>query len=338
MRQNAKYDLLSMGRACIDLYANEIGVPFPEIKSFAAYVGGCPANIAVGARRLGLRVAMLSTVGQDPVGDFVLKFLADEDIETRFVRRAPDCRTGAAALAILPPDTFPLVYYRDNAADLQTSIDDVLAAPIADSRALLVSGTGLSRDPSRSATILAAERARAWGTETWIDLDLRADQWHDLRAYGVAIRSLLPLLDVVIGTEDEIRAVILERVDQIAVVDSQVSSASVGGDLDTAIRTVLSHGAQVVVVKRGRQGAYVYEQGRPPIEVPGFPVEVYNTLGAGDAFASGLFYGRSYGWDWYRAARLGNAVGAIVVTRHACANAMPYYDETMAFVQERGGF
>ncbi|MBN1584651.1 MAG: 5-dehydro-2-deoxygluconokinase [Anaerolineae bacterium] len=337
MSQAIKYDLLSMGRACIDLYADEIGVSFPDIKHFSAYVGGCPANIAVGTRRLGLRVAMLSAVGQDLVGEFVLQFLAGEGVETRYVPAKPGYRTGAAALAIEPPDHFPLVYYRDNAADIQLDIDDVLATPIAHSRILLVSGTGLSRDPSRCATILALERARAAGVRTFIDLDLRTDQWADPRAYGVTMRSVLPLLDVVIGTEDEIKAVILQDVAQMSVVDSQVSSADVGGDLDAAIETILGYGPQLLAVKRGRQGAWVFERGHK-IDVPGFPVEIYNTLGAGDAFASGFIYGTLQGWDPFKSARLGNAVGAIVVTRHACANSMPTMDEVMDFIGERGGF
>lgn len=334
----ATYDLISMGRACLDLYANEIGVPFPEIKNFAAYVGGCPANIAVGAHRLGLKVAMLSAVGADPVADFVLKFLADEGIEVRYVSRKPGYRTGAAALAIQPPDRFPLIYYRDNVADIQLSIDDVLAAPIADSRVLLISGTGLSKDPSRVATTLAAEQARAAGTGVFLDLDLRTDQWYDPRAYGVVVRSVLPLVDVVIGTEAEIKAVTLHEAGQMSVADSQVSSADVSGDLDAAIQAILERGPQMLVVKRGRHGASVAERGGPLVDVPGFEVEIYNTLGAGDAFASGFIYGYTKGWDAYKAARLGNASGAIIVTRHGCANFMPYEAETLAFVEEHGGF
>jgi 5-dehydro-2-deoxygluconokinase len=280
---------------------------------------------------------MLSAVGQDPVGDFVLKFLGDEGIETRYVSHKSGYRTGAAALAIQPPDRFPLIYYRDNPADIQLSIDDVLAAPIAESRILLVSGTGLSRDPSRNATILALERARAADVRTVIDLDLRTDQWDDPRAYGVTVRSVLALLDVVIGTEDEIKAVTLQDVTQMSVVDSQVSSADISGDLDAAIQTILDVGPQMLVVKRGRQGAWVFERGQR-MDVPGFPVQIYNTLGAGDAFASGLIYGILQGWDGTKAARFGNAVGAIVVTRHACANAMPTLDEVLAFVRDRGGF
>ena len=144
------FDILLMGRSSIDLYANEIGAPFPEIKSFAAYVGGCPTNISVGTRRLGLRSVLLTAVGADPVGDFLLRFLEQEDVNTKFIPRKPGKRSSAVVLGIEPPDKFPLVFYRDNCADIELSIDDVLAAPIADCRALLVSGTGLSREPSRS--------------------------------------------------------------------------------------------------------------------------------------------------------------------------------------------
>jgi 5-dehydro-2-deoxygluconokinase len=332
------YDLISMGRACLDLYANEIGVPFAEIKNFAAYVGGCPANIVVGVQRLGLKTAMLAAVGDDPVADFVVKFLADEGVDTSFMVRKPGSRTAAAAVAILPPDTFPLVYYRGNPADIKLTIDDALKAPIADARVLLVSGTGLSQEPSRSATIFAAEQAQASGTKVLLDFDLRTDQWYDLRAFGVTIRSLLPLIDVAIGTEDEIKAAMLREVGQVSVVDSQVSGADVAGDLDAAIHMILERGPEVLVIKRGQRGASVFVRGQGAIDVPGFPVEVYNTIGAGDAFASGLIYGYVKGWDWYKAARFGNATGAIVVTRHGCANFMAYEDEALKFVEEHGGF
>src|SRR5438552_8681523 len=157
------YDILAMGRSSIDLYANEIGAPFPDIKSFAAYVGGCPTNISVGTRRLGLRSALLTAVGEDPVGNFILSFLEKEGVVTSFIPRKPGRRTSAVVLGIEPPDKFPLVYYRDNCADIELTIDDVLSTPVAESRLLLVSGTGLSREPSRSATLFAAEQAKAAG-------------------------------------------------------------------------------------------------------------------------------------------------------------------------------
>src|SRR5438445_3756403 len=158
-------DLITMGRSSIDLYANQVGAAFVDIKSFAAYVGGSPTNIAVGARRLGLRTAVLTALGEDPVGDFILKFLKDEGVETKFIPRKPGTRTSAVVLGIEPPDKFPLVYYRDNCADNQLSIDDVLATPLANCRVFELSGTGLSREPSRSATIFAAEQARQAGAK-----------------------------------------------------------------------------------------------------------------------------------------------------------------------------
>ncbi|GAB4431900.1 MAG: hypothetical protein OHK0015_18860 [Chloroflexi bacterium OHK40] len=335
------YDLLSMGRSSIDLYANDIGAPFEAITSFAAYVGGCPTNIAVGARRLGLRTALLTAVGPDPVGAFILGFLRREGVETAYIPTKPGRRSSAVLLGIEPPDRFPLTYYRDNCADIELTIDDVLAAPVAHCRTLLISGTGLSKDPSRSATLFAAEQACAAGATVALDLDFRPDQWHDPRAFGVAIRSALPLVDIVIGTEDELNAALLTDVGAIHLSHSQVSDTRVAGDVDTAVRMLLSYGPHVLLQKRGEHGARVHlrdERGQiEQFDAPGFPVEVANILGAGDAFAAGALYGHLHGWDWRKAARLGNACGAIVVTRHGCANFTPTLAEVMAFVAERGG-
>src|SRR5438105_9689187 len=204
------YDLIAMGRSSIDLYSNDIGAPFEEITSFAAYVGGCPTNISVGTRRLGLRSALLTAVGNDQVGNFILYFLEQEGVDTQFIPRKAGHRSSAVVLGIEPPDRYPLVYYRDNCADIELGIDDVLAAPIADSRALLITGTGLSKEPSRSATLFAAETARQAGTSVALDIDFRPDQWHDTRAFGVTTRLALSLVDVVLGTEDELKAAVGE--------------------------------------------------------------------------------------------------------------------------------
>ncbi|MBI3975551.1 MAG: 5-dehydro-2-deoxygluconokinase, partial [Armatimonadetes bacterium] len=200
------YDVLAIGRSSIDLYSNDIGAPFPQIASFAAYVGGSPTNVSVGVRRLGLRSALLTAVGDDPVGDFIVHFLRGEGVETRFIPTKPGYRSSAVLLGIEPPDRFPLVFYRDNCADIQLTVDDVRAAPVAESRALFITGTGLSRDPGRSATLFAAERASAVGTPVFLDFDLRPDLWHDPRAYGLTVRSALPLVDVAVGTEAEVAA------------------------------------------------------------------------------------------------------------------------------------
>lgn len=329
-----------MGRSSIDLYANDVGAPFEDITSFAAYVGGSPLNIAVGVQRLGLKTSLLTAVGQDKVGDFILAFLQKEGVHTGFIPRKPGHRSSAVVLGIEPPDRFPLVYYRDNAADIELTIDDVLSAGVDQARALEVSGTGLAKEPGRSATFFAAERARAAGKKVFLDIDFRADQWHDPRAFGVNVRALLPLIDVAFGTEEEINAAMLTNPGDLEITEQQISAPVIRGDVEANIQAILAvpSGPDLLVVKRGSHGANLYPRGGVRRDVPGFPVEVYNVLGAGDAFASGFIYGQLLGWDAYRSARLGNACGAIVVTRHGCANFMGYHDEVLAFIEARGGF
>lgn len=336
------YDTLHMGRSSLDLYANDIGVPFTEIKSFAAYVGGSPTNISVGARRLGLKTSLLTGLGEDPVGDFVLDFLIKEGVETKFIPRKIGHRTSAVALGIEPPDKFPLVFYRDNCADIQLTIDDVLAAPINDCRVFQFAGTNLYQEPSRSATMFAAEVAQKAGVEVVLDVDFRPDQWHDPRAFGVAVRSVLANVDIVIGTEDEINAAMLVDVGQMSLTHSQISDTKVTGDIDKAIKAILDLGPKALIQKRGQDGVRIHvkhENSNPDqIDVPGFPVEISNILGAGDAFGGGFLYGYVKGWDWYKSARLGNACGAIVVTKHGCANFTPTMPEVLEFIEKYGGF
>ena len=320
MQTPKTYDLLSMGRVSIDLYANDIGAPFEEITSFAALVGGCPTNISVGTRRLGLKSALLTGVGNDKVGDFVLRFLNREGVDTRFTPVKKGHRTSAVLLGIQPPDHFPLIYYRDNNADIELTIDDVLAAPINDCRVLLISGTGLSKEPSRSATQFAAEQAHKAGAEVILDLDYRPDQWHDARAFGVTTRITLPWVDIAIGTETEIQA------------------ATGATNPAEAVATLLKGVRKAVVFKQGEDGSTVYTTDGGIYSAKPFKIEVLNVLGAGDAYASGFIYGHLQGWDWAKAARMGNATGAIVVTRQGCANDMPYLPETLAFIEQQGGF
>jgi 5-dehydro-2-deoxygluconokinase len=331
-----RFDTFHMGRSSIDLYSNDVGAPFPEITSFAAYVGGSPTNVCVGASRLGLRTALLTGVGDDPVADFVLRFLNENGVDTTYIARKPGHRTSAVLLGIEPPDRFPLVFYRDNCADIELTIDDVLAAPLAEARVFQFAGTNLSREPSRSATLFAAERARESGARVVLDLDFRPDQWHDARAFGVAIRSALPLADLVLGTVDEVNAAVLSEPAQVRLEHSQVSDARVEGDVEAAVERLLAPGPAAVVEKRGADGARVWTS-EDAIDVPGFPVEVQNILGAGDAFAAGFLYGYVNGWDWRKSARLGNACGAIVVTKHGCANFMPTLAEATALADAHGG-
>lgn len=329
-------DLLCMGRSSIDLYSKDLGAPFEEITQFAAYVGGSPTNIAVGARRLGLNSGILTAVGNDPVGQFIIHFLQTEGFDTSFIPVKAERRSSAVLLGIQPPDRFPLVFYRSNNADIALTIDDVLKSPVDQCGLFQFAGTNLSSEPSRSATLYAAEIARKHGAKIVLDIDFRPDQWHDIRAFGVSIRSALHLVDFVIGTEDEFNAAALVDASGVQVTHSQMSDAHVAVQ-GNAVQQMLTAGPSVAVQKTGAKGCQLHFADGSTRDVPGFPVEIVNILGAGDAFGAGLLYGISQGWDWYRSARLGNACGAILVTQHGCAEFMPTMAQVLDFASTYGG-
>ena len=320
MAQHA-FDVLTIGRSSIDLYAHQIGVPLTGVSSFDAYVGGCPTNISVGTRRLGLRSALLTAVGNDEVGEFVVAFLEREGVETRFIPRKAGRRTSAVIMSIQPPDRFPLTFYREGCADRELTVADVDAAPLEEAAIVLVTGTGLSHEPGRSATLHAAESARRAGARVVIDLDYRPDQWASREHYADQMQRLLPSAQLVVGTEEELTA-----------------ATDDGGEPGSGATRVLSAGVDAFVLKRGAAGARIYTRDGAPVDVAPFRVEVLNVLGAGDAFASGLLFGLRRDWPLARAVRLGNATGAIVVTRHGCANFMPTWPEVEAFVAAHGGW
>lgn len=333
-----KYDVITYGRSSIDLYSANIGADFVDIKAFNAYVGGSPLNIAVGARRLGLRSALLTGIGQDQVGDFLLHFLKKEGVETKFIPRKPGFRTSAVILGIQPPDNFPLVYYRENCADSRVTIDDVINAEIGSCRLFEISATALNVEPSRSAGFFAAEEAVKNNIPILIDLDFRADQWHDARSFGITARAYLRNCTIALGTEEEILATMLNDPNQIKIKNQQISAPEIRGNVDAAIKDIMKLGIEALIVKRGAKGSSVFLKSGEMIGVPGFPVEVVNVLGAGDAFASGFIFGYLNGWGWYKSCRMGNACGAILVTKPGCSNFNPTYNEAMRFIEEKGGF
>jgi 5-dehydro-2-deoxygluconokinase len=333
-----QFDLITMGRVGMDLFAQNVGAPFEEVTGFDTSVGGSPVNIAIGASRLGLKSAALTAVGEDRVGDFVLRYLASEGVITDYIPRKPNGHTGLAIVAIQPPDTFPLVFYRDNPADIYLTIDDVAALPLAQTRVVQISGTAFSRGTCRDAMLFAAEQCHRLHIPALMDLDLRPDQWTHPHAFGLNIRPVLPYLNVIIGTEEEFFALL--AADPTPVLQARPLSGAEINHLDNLVRTQLAipAGPDTLVLKRGPRGVTVFTRTGAPVDIPGFPVEVLNTVGAGDAFASGFIYGFLKGWDWYQCGRMGNACGALVVTRHGCARALPYEQEALDFIEVRGGF
>lgn len=333
-----KRDVITFGRSSIDLYSQNVGSSFVDIKGFDAFVGGSPLNIAVGCSRLGTSTSLLTAVGNDKVGEFIVNFLQKEGVGTKCIPIKEGSRSSAVVLGIEPPDRFPLVFYRENAADSQIDIDDVDKANIQNYRILMLSGTALNVEPTRSAGFHASEIAVKNNVDVILDLDFRADQWHDYRAYGLTMRAILPRVKIAIGTEEEIIAATIHNVDQVSIKDQQISSPEITGDIDKSIEQILALGIETLIVKRGKDGATICERNKSRQDVPGFPVEVLNVLGAGDAFASGFVYGLLQNWNLYKACRMGNASGAQVVTQKGCANFMPTLEESMAFIDKNGGF
>ena len=320
----ARYDLVCMGRAAVDLYGEQVGARLEDVSSFAKYLGGCPANIAVGAARLGLKVAMLTRVGDEHNGRFVRETLAAEGVDVSHV--ATDARrlTALVFLAIRDRDSFPLVFYRHDCADMAIAAGDFDAAFIGSAQALLVSGTHFSQPEIAAVCLRAIRQARRFV----FDIDYRPVLW-GLTSPGMGeqrfvasrhvtakLQEVIPLAQLVIGTEEEFHIA--------------------GGceDTDEALDRLRRISGATFVVKRGPLGCSVHAAG-PALAGQGFPVEVFNILGAGDGFAAGFLSGWLRGLPLAECARRANACGAIVVSRHGCAPAMPSGKELELFLSRR---
>jgi 5-dehydro-2-deoxygluconokinase len=327
------YDLITVGRANMDLYSRDIGEPFENTTAFDAMVGGSPTNIAIGTARLGLRSIAFTGVGDDRVGDFVVRYLGDEGVETGWVFRKPGKLTSLAMLGVQPPDHFPLSFYREDPADIHLTVAEAEMLPWSETRAVEISGNALSRGTCAEATMYAARTAREHDLASFLDLDLRPVEWGDAWAFGRAMREVIPLVDVVIGTEEEFYAALAD--DPTPVLDGGSVPDGEHDALDARVEGLLTAGSpSAIALKRGKRGvSMLFPDGR--LDVAGFPVEVVNTVGAGDAFASGFIRSRLRGAGWEEAARFANACGAIEVTRHGCASAFPTEAEVLAFLAER---
>jgi 5-dehydro-2-deoxygluconokinase len=285
-----------MGRVGVDLYPNELETPLSRVRTYTRFVGGFAGNLSTGLARLGVRTAILSRVGDEGHGEFVRTWLAGEGVDVRFLRTDPYWPTPPTFCEVWPPDRFPITFYRrPTAPDWQLSPEDFDLEEVAEAPLLYATGTGLAQSPSRETTLAALEAHR--GT-TIFDLDWRPALWDDAEAYPPLAAAAAAAAAVVIGNEEEVAAAKL-------------------GDVPT------------LVLKRGERGATVLENG-DETDVPGFPVEVVNGLGAGDAFAAALGHGLLGGLPLVESVRRGTVAGAIVASQLACSEAMPRLEELEA--------
>jgi 5-dehydro-2-deoxygluconokinase len=298
-----RYDLITMGRVGVDLYPEQIGVPLADVRTFAKSLGGSATNVAVAAARLGARAAVVTKVGDDPFGPYVRGALRGFGVDDAYVGTHPTLRTPVVFCEIFPPDDFPLLFYREpTAPDMTLAPEELDLAAIRDARVFWTTGTGLSAEPSRAAT-LAALGARDGGI-TVHDLDHRPMFWDDESEAGRWARAALEHATVAVGNRDE------------------AAVATGTRDPEEAAEALLGLGVELAIVKRGPEGVLARTR-EQRVEVPPVPVDVVNGLGAGDAFGGALVHGLLHDWPLERTIRLANAAGAYVAGQLACADAMP---------------
>ncbi|VGM95276.1 5-dehydro-2-deoxygluconokinase [uncultured Avibacterium sp.] len=315
-------DLICLGRVAVDLYAQQIGCRLEDVTSFAKYLGGSSGNVAYGTAVQGVKSSMLARVGDEHMGRFLREELQRVGVDTSHLITDKERLTGLVILGIKDQDTFPLIFYRENCADMAISAEDFDEAYIASAKALAITGTHLSHPKTRHAVLTALEYAGRNGTKRLLDIDYRPVLWGltslgdgetrfiDSEAVTKSLQEVLHHFDVLVGTEEEFHIA--------------------GGSTDTltALKNVRKVSNATLVCKRGALGCSVFEGDIPDdldggINVYGVRVEVLNVLGAGDAFMSGLLRGYINGESWEQCCRYANACGALVVSRHGCAPAMP---------------
>lgn len=325
-------DLISIGRSSVDLYGQQIGGRLEDMGSFSKAVGGCPTNIAIGTARLGLKSAVITRVGDEQMGRFILEQLQREGVETKGVVVDPKRLTSLVILGVRDEKTFPLIFYRTDCADAALDESEIDEAFIASAKAVVVTGTHFAIPNAAKAQRKAIALARKHGRKVVFDVDYRPNLWglaghaageeRYIRSDTVTqhLQAILPDCDLIVGTEEELHAA--------------------GGSEDTlaAIRNIRALSKATIVCKRGPMGCVVFPGAIPAsiedgIKGPGFPVEVYNVLGAGDAFMSGFLRGYLRDEPIETCCTWANACGAFAVSRLLCSPESPTFAELQFFLK-----
>lgn len=325
-------DVITIGRSSVDLYGAQVGGRLEDMASFQKYIGGSPTNMAAGTARLGLKSGLITRVGDEHMGRFIREELRREGVDVRGVVTDRERLTALVLLGIRDDKQFPLIFYRENCADMALCEDDIDPAFIAEARAVVATGTHLSHPRTEAAVLKALRLARESGARTALDIDYRPNLW-GLAGHGAGeerfiesaavtakLQGTLHLFDLIVGTEEEFHIA--------------------GGTTDTiaALRAVRAVSDATLVCKRGPMGAAAFTGAIPDTldageAGPGFPIEVFNVLGAGDGFMSGLLKGWLDDEPWPVALKYANACGAFAVSRHGCTPAYPSWEELQFFLK-----
>ncbi|MBZ9842225.1 bifunctional 5-dehydro-2-deoxygluconokinase/5-dehydro-2-deoxyphosphogluconate aldolase [Mesorhizobium sp. CA5] len=325
-------DVITIGRASVDLYGQQIGSRLEDITSFAKSVGGCPANISVGTARLGLRSALLTRVGDEQMGRFIREQLKREGVSVDGLKTDKERLTALVLLSVESEGVSPMIFYRSDCADMALAEEDIDEAFIASARSVVVTGTHFSRPNSDAAQRKAIRLMKAKGGKVVFDIDYRPNLWglaghaEGFERYvksdrvSAQLKTVLPNCDLIVGTEEEIMI------------------ASGADDCLSALKTIRALSSATIVLKRGAKGCIVYDGPisddlEDGIVGKGFPIEIYNVLGAGDAFMSGFLRGWLGGESFATAATWANACGAFAVSRLLCAPEYPTFEELQFFLK-----
>ncbi|MFB3163820.1 5-dehydro-2-deoxygluconokinase [Neobacillus sp. 179-J 1A1 HS] len=314
-------DLIAIGRLCIDLNANEIHRPMEETRTFTKYVGGSPANIAIGSARLGQKTGFIGKVSDDQMGRFITDYLEKNGIDTSAVKiDQTGAVTGLAFTEIKSPEDCSILMYRDNVADLKLHPSEIDEDYIKQSKTLLVSGTALAKSPSREAVFLALEYAVKHDVRIIFDLDYRPYTWTDEAETAVYYNLAAEKCDVIIGTREEFDMM------------EKLLNVKESNDHYTASRW-FSYRAELVVIKHGGSGSIAYTKDGASHRSGIFRTNVLKTFGAGDSYASAFIYGLMNGKDVGEAMKLGSASASLVISRHSCSDAMPTREELLQHME-----
>ena len=304
-------DIWILGRIGYDLYALEHNRALPEVATFERHLGGSSANMAVGLARLGLKVGIISAVGDDLLADYLFDFLKREHVDTRFVARVAGFNTSLCLTEVWPPERFRQVFYRARPADSQIKLSDEAAAEVRTAKMFITNGTNLAESPGREAALEALGVARAAGAETVFDVDYRASSWPNARAAGEAAKAALPHVSVLLANEEELALLTGSE------------------DAREQVRAVLAGGVRVLVHKLGARGVEAHTA-NTSVHAESRTEKLVCAVGGGDGFASGFLYALFRGFELPRALDYGNAAAAIVVQQVPCAPVMPRLPELEA--------
>lgn len=315
-----KLDLIAIGRACIDLNAVEYNRPMEETTTFTKYVGGSPANIAIGASKLGLSCGFIGKVPDDQHGRFITKFMKNVGIDTsHMVIDQTGKKAGLAFTEILSPEECSILMYREDVADLYLETTEIDESYIKQAKNLVVSGTGLAQSPSREAVLKAVSLAKKHQVKVIFELDYRPYTWKNSEEVSVYYSIVAEASDVVIGTRDE-----FDKLENLT-----------NGKNEETVAYLFKHQPELIVIKHGVEGSYAYTRSGETFRGTAYKSNVLKTFGAGDSYAAAFIYALINGKTIQKALQYGSASAAIVVSKHSSSEAMPSVLEIEKLMQEQ---